>query len=84
MSITDTTKLAIASKVVPESKNMYILFYRHGMNPQCTKGFYCNGDIKAAVQRAQRHCEIMGYRYIFVRPFVSDIEEEEKYKLEHH
>jgi hypothetical protein len=73
------------SNSVPDSiKNLYILFYRHGMNPHCQKGFTNSGDIKAAVQRAQRHCEIMGYRYIFVRPFVSDIDEEEKYKLEHH
>lgn len=84
MSVTDTTKVDPVAKLATDFKNMYILFYRHGMNPGCSKGFISNGDIKAAVQRAQRHCEIMGYRYIFVRPFVSDIDEEEKYKLEHH
>jgi hypothetical protein len=75
-----------STKITPTfiGKNIYILFYRHGMNAGCQKGFFCEGDIKQAVQRAQRHCEVMGYRYIFVRPFVSDIEEEEKYKLEHH
>jgi len=71
-------------KVASNNKNVYILFYRHGMNPHCQKGFSHDGDIKSAVQRAQRHCEVMGYRYIFVRPFISDIDEEEKYKLEHH
>jgi hypothetical protein len=73
----------VAKKIIDPSK-IYTLFYRHGMNPQCQKGFVHEGDIKSAVQRAQRHCEVMNYRYIFVRPFVSDIDEEEKYKLEHH
>lgn len=61
-------------------ENVYILYYRHGMNPQCQKGFKLRGDLKAAVERAKVHCTRMGYRYIFVRPLVSSLEDDEKYK----
>lgn len=61
-------------------ENVYILFYRHGMNPQCQKGFKLRGDLKAAVERAKLHCQKMGYRYIFVRPLVTNLEDDEKYK----
>ena len=61
--------------------NLYVMYYRHGMNANLTKGFYCSGDIAVAIQKARDHCKIMGYRYIFVRPLIVDIEAEESYKL---
>lgn len=76
MSATATS----AAVAVPVKESTYILFYRHGMNPQCQKGFKLNGDLRAAVDRAKKHCEVMGYRYIFVRPLVCDLEAEEKQK----
>jgi hypothetical protein len=63
-------------------KNIWILFYRHGVNPHCQKGFYHNGDIYAANKRAKEHCDVMGYRFIFVRPLIVDIDEEEKIKMQ--
>lgn len=72
---------AAKESMTPEKEDqVYILFYRHGMNPQCQKGFTFNGDLKAAVERAKQHCQRMGYRYIFVRPLVSNLEDDEKYK----
>jgi len=63
--------------------NLYVMYYRHGMNPQLNKVFRHNGDMASAVLRARKHCEIMGYRYIFLRPFIIDIESEEDYKRSH-
>lgn len=59
----------------------YTLFYRHGVNPKCEKGFMHIGDIRSANQRAQVHCKIMGYTFIFVRPLIVDLESEEKQQL---
>lgn len=62
---------------IPDITKVWTLFYRHGVNPRCEKGFYHDGDMRSAVDRAKKHCELMGYRYIFIRPFVVDIEQEE-------
>lgn len=70
---------------VPDCKqdftHLWIMYYRHGMNANLTKGFYHEGDVESAVKRARRHCEIMGYKYIFVRPMVCNIKADEEYKL---
>lgn len=60
---------------------LYIMFYRHGMNANLTKGFYHSGDLMSARRRAEAHCKIMGYKFIFVRPMVCDLEVEEEYKI---
>jgi hypothetical protein len=62
-------------------KHLYLMFYRHGMNANLTKGFFCLGDLLTARKRAETHCKIMGYKFIFVRPMVCDLESEEAYKL---
>ena len=61
--------------------DLYIMFYRHGMNANLTKGFFCSGGIQVAQKRAFEHCKIMGYKFIFVRPMVVDLQSEEEYKL---
>lgn len=60
--------------------NLYTLYYRHGFSVSCSKGFIHEGGLKSAITRAIKHCEIMGYKYIFVRPMVSNIDEEESLK----
>lgn len=61
--------------------NLYLLYYRHGMNANLTKGFYCDGDLLKARHRAEDHCKIMGYKFIFVRPLICDLDVEEEDKL---
>jgi len=68
-------------KVRPQHfSNLWTLHYRHGMNAGLTKNFHHEGDFESAQLRARKHCEVMGYRYIFLRPMVIDIESEEEYK----
>jgi hypothetical protein len=74
--------LAADKKYPVAEESIYLLFYRHGLNPQCQKGFTLRGDLRSATERAKRHCEAMGYRYIFVRPLICDIDLEEKQKIE--
>ena len=79
---TVTLSQAPALKQVQEHlQNLYIMFYRHGMNANLTKGFFWPGDLVAARKRAQEHCKIMGYHFIFIRPMVCNLDQEEEYKL---
>jgi len=76
----------MGSSVIPPSKvqrfsNLWTLHYRHGMNATLIKNFPCDGDLQVAKRRAQLHCQIMGYKFIWIRPLVCDIEAEEEYKL---
>jgi len=66
---------------VQRFSNLWTLHYRHGMNATLTKNFLCDGNLQIAIKKAQLHCQIMGYKYIWVRPLVCDIEAEEEYKL---
>lgn len=61
--------------------NLWTLYYRHGMNATLTKNFHSEGNLQVAIKRAQLHCQIMNYKYIWVRPLVCDIDAEEEYKL---
>lgn len=59
----------------------WLMFYRHGLNANLTKGFYFKGDLAGARKRAETHCKIMGYKFIFIRPLICNLETEEDYKL---
>lgn len=61
--------------------NLWVLYYRHGMNPLLTKVFHLDGNLLDAVKRGRKHCELMNYKYHFTRPLVFDLEEEEAYRL---
>lgn len=80
MSLTNDSATKDSGKT--SEPQLYVLFYRHGVNPGCQKGFKHNGDLRSAVERAKKHCEIMNYRYVFVRPMICDLVAEEKQKME--
>jgi hypothetical protein len=61
--------------------NLWTIHYRHGMNATLSKNFFYDGDLNGAIARAQEHCKIMNYKYIFLRPLIVDIDKEEEYKL---
>ena len=61
--------------------NLWIIFYRHGMNPELHKYFYYDGNFIEARKRAIDHCKTMGYKFIFLRPMIVDIDKEEEYKI---
>lgn len=80
----DTTASSNASLVKSNQilfKDMWILFYRHGMNSTLQKNFSFAGSLPQAVDRAREHCKIMNYKYIFVRPLVCNLDEEEDQHL---
>ena len=65
---------------VAHLSNLWVLYYRHGMNPLLSKVFYLDGTLMDAVKRGREHCTIMNYKYHFTRPLVFDLEAEEDYK----
>ena len=58
---------------------IFTLYYRQGMNPHpMQKNFRFPGEFKYAIERGKNHCENMGLRFISVRPFIINLENEEK------
>ena len=60
---------------------LYVMFYRYEVNQVRTKNFRFHGPLQGACERGRKHCEVMGYKYMFVQPLISDFETEEAYKL---
>jgi hypothetical protein len=58
----------------------FTMHYRHGMNSKLEKNFSFKGDLESARRRAKEHCDIMGYKLIWVRPLVVDLEIEEAHQ----
>jgi hypothetical protein len=61
---------------------VWVLYYRHGMSVNNMKMFHLKGTMREARARAERHCAIMGYRFTFLRPLITDIDYEERWKYE--
>ncbi len=66
---------------VAQAANLYVFYYRHGVNPGLSKIFYFSGGFKEAKSRAEKHCGIMGYKFIWIRPFIVDLDAEESTQL---
>ena len=67
--------MAAATSNPLAEKPRYIFYFRRGSNPH--PEFFCfdhdSRDMRVIVERAKKHCEIMGYRFVNVRPFLVDL-----------
>lgn len=61
-----------------QEEEIYTLTYRQGNVPNLTKNFYAVGGLKAARERAETHCKLMGLGFVYCRPLISDLDVEEK------
>jgi hypothetical protein len=61
--------------------NLYTMFYRLGTNHLQSKNFRHNGNLSSARERAEKHCNILGAKIMFVQPLISDLNKEEEYAL---
>ena len=66
---------------LPKAGVQYILHFRQGSNPYplFTFFFFSSTDMKKVVERAKRHCEVMGHRFVSVRPAVTDLDQAENF-----
>lgn len=74
-----TSTPGAASPAAHEKSRVYILHFRQG-NMLQKKHFNFCGPLREAVMRAREHCDKMGYRHVWTRPFVVDLEHQEKLK----
>jgi len=66
-------------QVDPNVSTMYVLYYREGQNPHPQmKYFELKGEFRQVISRVKRHCELMNMRFINVRPFLSNLEDDER------
>ena len=56
----------------------YILYFHHKASAPQTKVFEFTGTFFEAIDRGKKHCELMNYRFIKVRPFIVSFDEQEK------
>ncbi len=58
---------------------LYTLYFREGRNPHPQFSFFNlpTRDMKMVTERAKKHCEIMNYRFVYVRPAIIDLDKEE-------
>jgi hypothetical protein len=62
-------------------KRAYTLWYRYRATAPFSKNFYYEGDLHDAAEAGRRHCQIMGFRFVIVRPFIIDLRNQEARKL---
>lgn len=71
-------------KIVDIFSNLFVLRYRFGSGPQGShpkesrKQFRFNGDLKSAIEEGRRHCQEVGFRFLDVTPFLSDLQSDEE------
>lgn len=58
-------------------KRLFELHFRKGNRKPESKVFELEGDLPAAITRARRHCEDMGYRFCGCYPFLVDLDMQE-------
>jgi hypothetical protein len=75
-----SSELTDSVKVHDKDKpSLFCLWYRENSNPHpLTKYFWFTGDLRGAIARGRLHCERLGQRFIHVRPFLTDLDMEEK------
>jgi hypothetical protein len=57
----------------------YTLYYRHGQqtSSEFLRFTFPSSDMKLVVERAKHHCETMGYRFVRVKPSMTNLDKAE-------
>ncbi len=66
------------ANIAHSEPRFWTLWYRFGTVPIATKSFIFDGNLQEATTRARKHCEIMKYRYVFVKPMIVDLDYQEE------
>jgi hypothetical protein len=78
----ETSKVPLKAPF-PTDSIIYILYYRQGNNPHPQFCFFhhTSTDMKVISERAKRHCEVMNYRFVYVRAALVDLDRAENLLL---
>lgn len=61
-------------KELEGKKSLWTLYYRKSNNPHpMTKNFWHEGSLREVVERAKKHCETLGERFVRLEPFIVDL-----------
>ena len=80
----DIKEVPIQVKEIKESikERYYILYYHFPHSKIESKVFGHSGNLTSAIIRGRDHCEVMNYRFIKVRPFIVNLDDQERRRLE--
>lgn len=67
-------------KALARFNGIWTMTYRHNSG-LASLNFVHNGTLKGARERSLRYCQVMGYRQIFVTPFIIDMDTVEEQQL---
>lgn len=64
------------------NRNIFTLFYRYGNVPSLSENFVMpsGSTIVDAIQKGRQHCLLMNYKFLYVKPFIYDMEMAEQRK----
>jgi hypothetical protein len=68
-----------AASVLGQDQIEYTLYYRHGQqtSSEFLRFTFPSSDMKLVVERAKHHCETMGYRFVRVKPSMTNLDKAE-------
>lgn len=84
MNVTGTNgvqiKPGLPGEIIPSNtySNIWVMHYFKGGSPNQIKNFVHVGDFRSALNTARDFCTKMGYRLMYVKPFISDLDAEVK------
>lgn len=74
--------MELASPSTHDLSDIYVLFYRTGMNPRPLEMHFSfpegASDFRKVVERAKRFCDACGYKFTKVEKFLISLEEMER------
>lgn len=59
------------------------LFYFQGGSYPFHKTFSLDGTLRDAINEAHRHCKVMGYKFLIVRPAAATLKDQEALKMKY-
>lgn len=79
-----TATITQASPTPVPGPILYTLYYREGRNPnpQFVSFYLQTKDMRIVAERAKRHCEVMNYRFVYVKATIIDLDKEENLLLQ--
>lgn len=77
---TDRDIKTTAVEIFEDGTRCFTLFFRFGNRPPLTKVFLFSGDLPEAIERAKKHCALMGYRFCGCYPHIVDLDKQERLK----
>jgi hypothetical protein len=64
--------------IPPKGARLYTLYFFKGSSSPLSKMFWFDGNLRAATVEARRHATAFGIRFLFVRPAIVDLREQER------